>query len=306
MSLRNFRTAKPLLSLGLLLICATLGGRLALNLHKGSRSYPRFQVTYTRTDDRGVAYYDVTSEADGGTHVLRVLSPSSPAAGVPHNFLYVLPVEPELGATYGDGLETIRALDAENRYNLTIVEPSFGSDPWYADNPNDPTIHYESFLTQDLVPWVKQQFGQTGKEQSWLIGFSKSGIGATDLLFRHPRLFTLAAAWDFPADMSTYDQFGSSSAANYGTNANFRAHYRLDAAFLKAHKRPFLHKKRIWIGSYKVFGKDMRDFDAHLNANGIRHATEKPRRMPHRWDSGWVPLALAALQREGSALRAVP
>ena len=253
-----------------------------------------------------MTYYNVTSEADGGTHVLRVLSPTKPAPGVPHNFLYVLPVEPELGTTYGDGLETMRALNAENRYNLTIVEPSFGNDPWYADNPDDPTIHYETFLTKDLVPWVNRHFAGTGNEQNWLIGFSKSGIGASDLIFRHPRVFTLAAAWDFPADMSSYDQFGSSSAANYGTNANFRRHYRLSTTFLEAHKRPFLQKKRIWIGSYKVFGKDMRDFDARLTSKGVRHVTEKPRRMPHRWDSGWVPAALSALHRESSALPAAP
>lgn len=38
-----------------------------------------------------------------------------------------------------------------------------------------------------------------------LIGFSKSGIGAQDLILRHPDLFTLAASWDFPANMATYD-----------------------------------------------------------------------------------------------------
>ena len=54
-----------------------------------------------------------------------------------HNFLFVLPVEAGLGNTYGDGLETLQALDAEDQYNLTIVEPTFAYDPWYDDNPND-------------------------------------------------------------------------------------------------------------------------------------------------------------------------
>ena len=93
-----------------------------------------------------------------------------------------------VGHPYGDGLETLRSLDAQDEYNLTIIEPSFAIDPWYADNPTDPNLQYETFMTKDLVPWVTQNlagpapvshpFGTVaGDEQNWLIGFSKSGIG---------------------------------------------------------------------------------------------------------------------------------
>ena len=193
----------------------------------GRRPAAGFQVSYASTDAQGVKSYDVTSANDGhGTQTLRVLTPTNPAAGVPHNFLIVLPVEAGLGTNFGDGLATLQALDAQNQYNLTIIEPTFAIDPWYANNPNDPNMQYETFMTQELVPWIKQNLATTGNEQTWLIGFSKSGIGGQDLILKHPDLFTLAASWDFPADMSTYDQFGS-SAANYGTDANFQANYRL-------------------------------------------------------------------------------
>jgi hypothetical protein len=43
----------------------------------------------------------------------------------------------------------------------------------------------------------------------------------------------------------------------------------------------------------------MSDYDALLNSGGIPHTTETPTYMPHRWDSGWVQIALAAL-RQGS------
>ena len=141
-----------------------------------------FSVTYRSTDANGVASYDVTSADNGyGTQTLRVLAPTHPAAGVPHSFLYVLPVEAGLGTTYGDGIATLEALDAQNQYNLTIVEPSFAIEPWYADNPNDSNLRYETFMTSDLVPWVTQNLSTTGHEQNWLIGFSKSGIGGQDL-----------------------------------------------------------------------------------------------------------------------------
>ena len=245
----------------------------------------------------------ISAENGYGPQILRVLRPTNPAPGVAHNFLFVLPVESGLGTTYGDGLATIEAANAQNQYNLTIVEPSFAIDPWYADNPNDPNLQYETFMTSELQPWVKANLATTGTEQNWLIGFSKSGIGAEDLLLKHPDLFTLAATWDFPAGMSDYDArpFGTRSAATRKTartSANFQANYRLSAAFLDAHKAPFVGSNRIWIGGYSAFQTDMTYYDSLLTTEGIAHSTETPTSMAHRWDSGWVPLALAALEQD--------
>ena len=105
------------------------------------RRHRRIRGHYLSTDANGVASYDVISANNSdGPQVLRVLPPTNPAAGVAHNFLFVLPVEAGLGNTFGDGLQTLRGLDAQNQYNLTIIEPSFGIDPWYADNPDRPEL----------------------------------------------------------------------------------------------------------------------------------------------------------------------
>ena len=266
-----------------------------------------FEAHYLSTDANGVQSYDMISADNGyGPQILRVLRPTNPAAGVAHNFLFMLPVEAGLGTTYGDGLATIEAANLQNQYNLTIIEPSFAIDPWYADNPNDPNLQYETFMTSELEPWVKANLATTGTEQNWLIGFSKSGIGAEDLLLKHPDLFTLAATWDFPAGMSDYDgtdpirgtTVGGDPQDGYGTSANFQANYRLSAAFLDAHKAPFVGSNRIWIGGYSAFQTDMTYYDSLLATEGIAHSTETPTSMAHRWDSGWVPLALAALEQD--------
>jgi hypothetical protein len=282
--------------------CTTAGGG-------GSGGTGGLQVTYTGTDANGVQSYSMLSSEDGGTtEVLRVLPPSNPAAGVKHNFLFMLPVESGQGSTYGDGIATAAAANAQNQYNLTIIEPAFPTDPWYADNPANTNVQYESFMTTQLVPWVKANLSITGTEQNWLIGFSKSGFGGQDLLLKHPDLFSVAASWDFPADMSSYDgadpygTVGGGSAANYGTDANFQAGYRLSSSFLSAHAAPFTSANRIWIGGYGVFQPEMADYDALLTQLGIRHTTETPTYMAHRWDSGWVPQALAALETDSQAL----
>ena len=66
------------------------------------------QVQFKGTDANGVSSYSVVAQDGDGSQTLRVLNPTDPTPGVPHNFLYVLPVEPGLGTTFGDGLETLR------------------------------------------------------------------------------------------------------------------------------------------------------------------------------------------------------
>jgi hypothetical protein len=239
----------------------------------------------------------MTSPDNGpGPQYLRVLAPGNPAPGVAHNFIYVLPVEGGEGDTFGDGLQVIQSLGLQNQYNLTVIEPSFGIDPWYADNPLVSASQEDTFMAMDLQPWVTANLSTTGTEQHWLIGFSKSGIGGQTLILRHPDKFTLAASWDFPADMNAYDEYGSTnSGASYGTDASFQANYRLTPAFLAAHAAPFRAGNRIWVGGYQIFQQDMADYDALLTSQGIRHTTQTPTAMDHRWDSGWVPVALAAL-----------
>jgi hypothetical protein len=262
-----------------------------------------FQVSYRSTDTRGVKSYDMISDSNGhGSQILRVLPPADPARGVAHNFLIVLRVNAGQGTKYGDGLQTLQALDAQNRYNLTMVEPTFTFDPWYADNPVDAHFRYETFMTRDLVPWIKHNLATTGHEQIWLIGFSKSGLAAQDLVLKHPDVFTLAASWDFPANMSSFNQGGDSASA-YGSDANFQANYRLTAVFVNAHKEPFMRKNRIWIGGYALCRKDISDYSELLTSTGIAHTTGTPLLMAHRWNSGWVPIALDALYQDSIHLR---
>jgi hypothetical protein len=273
---------------------------------QGGGGAPQINVQYLGPDPDGVAAYNVVSPHDGGSpQVLRVLTPTNPTSGVPHNFLYVLPVQPGLGTTYGDGIETLRQLDAQDKYNLTIVEPSFPVEPWYANNLTNPGLRYETFMANDLVPWVSQNLAITGKEQNWLIGFSKSGLGAQDLILKHPGVFTAAASWDFPAgmDASTSDQGVTvGDGLNYGTDANFQLNYRLTSNFVQGHSGPFQHKARIWIGGFEVFKADIDSYKKLLSTAGIKHTTGRPQQMLHRWDSGWVPFALSGLSAEGAAL----
>ena len=277
-------------------------------------------VSYVSTDTNGVATYNMTSPivSGGASEPLRVLTPTNPAPGVAHNFLIALPVEPPTnpapgvahnflialpvepgeGTTYGDAMSTLESLNAQNQYNLTIVEPSFAIDPWYADSATDPSELMETFMTDQLVPWIKANLATTGKEQVWLIGFSKSGVGAQDLILKHPNVYTLAASWDFP-DSASYDALGSSEATAYGTNANFLANYQLSQNFVNTYAAPFTQQKRLWIGGYYYFDYDVyNNYAPELTNANVLYDAESPTQMAHNWGSGWVPGALAALYQD--------
>ena len=256
------------------------------------------QFVYEGTDANGVRLYDLTWNILGGhPFAVRVLAPDHPSTNYAHSFLFALPVEGGLAqSNWGSGLDELRQLNVQNQYDATIIEPIFPIDPWYADNPIDPTIDFETFTATLLPAWVKSNFATSGTEENLLIGFSKSGYGALDLLFKHPSVFDGAAAWDFPADMAAYDTFGSSSSGDYGSDANFQANYRMTASFVNTWKAPFTTEDRIWISEGSVFPIQVADFDALLTSQGVLHTLSTTQTNDaHNWYGGWVSDAVAGL-----------
>jgi hypothetical protein len=252
---------------------------------------------YAGTDANGVQLYEVKWSALGShPFAVRVLAPSAPSPNYQHSFLFALPTQPGIDESgWGTGIDELQQLNVQNQYNATIIEPVYPLSPWYADNPNDPTMDYETFTATFLPQWVDSNFASTGTETNLLVGFSKSGYGGLDLLFRHPSVFAAAAAWDFPADMPTYNALGSSPSGNYGDDANFQNNYRLSASFIDQWKAPFLSKDRIWISGYADFRSDITDFDALLTAHGVSHTLAPQTASIHAWQGNWLPEAISGL-----------
>jgi S-formylglutathione hydrolase FrmB len=251
----------------------------------------------TSVDSNGVKYYTVTSIYQGTQPLtVRVLEPTNPAAGKPRRFLYVLPVEQgvtDLSSTWGDGLEELRLLDVQNRFNMTLIAPSFNYEPWYGDNVTDPTMRMESFIVNDLVPFGDTFAHGTGISQRFLIGFSKSGNGALSLILRHPNVFSAAAAWDAPAQQSSLSAFHALS-LNFGTQANYDLHNI--PSLITTNAKPFQQQNRLWIsGDQSAWTSDMDELHDQLVANSIPHTWVVGGFRVHRWNSGWLDSAVTAL-----------
>ena len=163
-------------------------------------------------------------------------------------------------------------------------------------NPTNSTIDYETFVSSILPQWVDSHFSTTGKEENLLLGYSKSGYGAVDLLLKDPQVFDAAAAFDFPAGMTDYAAFGASSATDYGSQANFQANYELNQSFIDTYKAPFTTQDRLWMSEGPLYGSDVANFDTLLTSQGVMHTLSTSQTGDaHNWTSGWVSGAVAGL-----------
>jgi hypothetical protein len=236
-----------------------------------------------------------------GPQDMRVLTPTSPSSRYAHAFLWLLPVEPGQGSTFGDPIAQVQALGLQDTYNLTCIQPGFPFDPWYANNDTDPNTQEETFMRQ-LVAWAKAHLAITGSEVHYLIGFSKSGIGGQRLFWRNQDLFAAVASWDFPGQ-ETYSQFGGDSAEVYGSQANFDANYAVTDAHLTTWKAngDTGTKNRVWIAGGVSFTGDVSTYDGRLTSLSIDHTYVSNSYTVHNWVSSpdWVGPAVAFLAGVG-------
>lgn len=255
-------------------------------------------VTYTSTTD-GVDTYSTFSSlnntGDSGNQDMRVLVPDSPSPDYEHAFLWLLPVEPEQGTTYGDSIATIKDLGAHNEYNLTCIQPGFPLDPWYGNNVDDPQTQQETFML-DLVDWAKSALHTTGTEKHYLIGFSKSGFGGQVLFLRNQPIFAAVASWDAACDYQTLDQYDGDSV--FGEQSQLDT-YELYDPNLETWKAlgDTATVNRIWLGAGIDLIEATSDYSDRLTADSILHTYSFVEVDSHNWapTPGWVAPALAAM-----------
>jgi len=82
-----------------------------------------------------------------------------------------------------------------DRYGAIIVTPDGGVDSWYFDSPVDPTYRYETFVTQELIPYIDKLYKTVADRSGRAIaGLSMGGHGALYLAIRHQELFAAAGS----------------------------------------------------------------------------------------------------------------
>lgn len=242
--------------------------------------------------------YTVRSNRQMVETIIRILEPDDLDRIENPRVLYLLPATPELSHRSGDGLDEVLANDLHNRYGFVAVAPTFSDWPWMTDLPDRPMFQQVLYFLEDVVGFVDGLYPDASRA---LIGYSKGGSAAVQLLLRHPELFRAAAAFDSPVMKERPDQW---EMPYFWPNPE---HFRDFAIphLLRTRGHLLGATPRIALFGYGNFGLDAPDwtFDhqtaAHelLDELGIPHVYSNDTRREHRWDSGWLPEAVAALDQ---------
>lgn len=242
--------------------------------------------------------YTVTSDRQMTETIVRVLEPDAPSTRERRRILFVLPASPELSHRSGDGLDQILAHDLHNRYGFTAVAPTYSDWPWMTDLPDRQMFQQILYFIEDVVGFADRLYPDS---ERLLLGYSKGGSAAIQLLLRYPHLFRAAAAFDSPVMKEEPDQW---EMPYFWPDPE---HFRDFAIphLLRTRGHMLRDAPRIGLFGYGNFGKDAPEWTHdHLSAAhelldelNIPHHYENDVHRAHRWDSGWLPAALAALDQ---------
>lgn len=96
------------------------------------------------------------------------------------------------GDTYKKWVDATTIEQLADQHQLIIVCPDAGRS-WYFDSPIDPKSQYESYITQDLIPYLDKNFRtKADRGNRALCGLSMGGHGSMYLALRHKNLFSIA------------------------------------------------------------------------------------------------------------------
>lgn len=80
-------------------------------------------------------------------------------------------------------------------YDLIIVTPGVGPASYYYDSPLLDSVRYETYLIQELIPFIDQQYRTLSRKESRAItGLSMGGHGAITLAAKYPTHFAAAGS----------------------------------------------------------------------------------------------------------------
>lgn len=119
-----------------------------------------------------------------------------------------------------------------DEYNFIVVGVDGNYSSWYFDSPVDPNFRYETYVINELVPYIDQKYKTIGNRENRAIsGLSMGGHGALYLSFKHQDIFGAAGSmsggvdfrpfpenWDLKKRLGTFAEFPENWNKNTVTN----------------------------------------------------------------------------------------
>lgn len=202
-----------------------------------------------------------------------------------------LPVEKGDGRKYGHSLAEIGRLPAHLREGTVFAAPTFSESPWLVNHAFRADCQQEEHLVRVVVPTVLAMLGTQVRPPVHLLGFSKGGFAALNLLTRHPSLFAVASVWDAsllsdrPPHPQLVEVAGSTARLDeYDVRQN-----------LRRHAQALQGARRIALGGIGTLGADWTAGRQLLEALDIPHDAYPDAPADHRWDTAWLAPAIRHL-----------
>ncbi|WP_373396688.1 alpha/beta hydrolase family protein [Algoriphagus halophilus] len=134
-----------------------------------------------------------------------VITPNSYSSDKSYPVVYLLHGYSGNYKSWLDGAPQIEEL--AEQYQLIIVTPDGNFDSWYWDSPEDPTSKYETYITQELIPYVDTNYRTiASKEGRAISGLSMGGHGALYLGIRHQDIFGTAGSQSGGVDIGSFPE----------------------------------------------------------------------------------------------------
>lgn len=123
---------------------------------------------------------------------------------------------------YGSWVNDFKATtELADRYSIIMVCPDGGFSSWYLDSPVDPKMRYETFVINELIPYIDAKYPTIANRNGRAItGLSMGGHGALYLSIRHQDKFSAAGSMSGGVDIRPFPNnwHMSKRLGSYGEN----------------------------------------------------------------------------------------
>ena len=121
------------------------------------------------------------------------------------------------GGNHEDWSKNVDLEEKVDQYQLLIVCPDGSKNSWYLDSPVEKKSQYETFIIQELIPWLKEYYRIA---RLGITGLSMGGHGSLYLAFRNQGVFHAVSSlsggvdltystvkWEIANKIGNYEQY---------------------------------------------------------------------------------------------------
>jgi S-formylglutathione hydrolase FrmB len=112
------------------------------------------------------------------------------------------------GGNYATWVKSFKEVTQQvDKYGFIVIGVDGNHSSWYFDSPIDSTFKYETFIVNELVPFIDNKYKTIATRQARAIsGLSMGGHGALYLSFKHQEVFGAAGSMSGGVDFRPFSE----------------------------------------------------------------------------------------------------